>query len=100
MQVGKIAIERLQIAALYIHLASATKDYGAEAVPLGLEQEGAIRRQTLGELGQHGFNRRFDRKRHRRCFRLVSETHSAGSAASPTSGADVRAIFITIARNV
>src|SRR5256885_14392966 len=70
MQVGKIAIERLQIAALYIHLASATKDDGAKAVPLGLEQEVIIRRQTLDELGQHGFNRRFDRERHRCYFRF------------------------------
>jgi len=64
MQVGKIAIEGFEIAALYIDVTSAAKDDGAETIPLGLEQKVAIRRQTLCELGQHRFDRRFDGKRH------------------------------------
>ena len=65
VQLGKIPIERPQVAALDEHLAAAAKDNGAKAVPLRLVQERAAGRQRVRELGEHRLDRRGDGKRGR-----------------------------------
>ena len=65
-ELGEVAIERLQIAALDVEAVAVAKDDRAKAVPLRLEEPGLARRQLGGELGQHRLDRRLDRKRHRR----------------------------------
>jgi hypothetical protein len=55
VQLGKIAVERPQVAALDEHVGGSAEHDGAEAVPLGLEQEIARGRELVGELGEHGF---------------------------------------------
>ena len=61
-QLGKVAVERAQVAALDRNLARPRpKDDGTKAVPLGLELVAAARRQRVDGLGQH----RLDRRRHR-----------------------------------
>ena len=64
VQLGEVAVERPQIAALDVHLAAAAKDDRAEAVPLRLVQEAVAGRQRLGQLGQHRLDRRGDREGH------------------------------------
>jgi hypothetical protein len=43
-------------------MVAVAKDDGAKAVPLGLEEPAVAGRQLAGELGQHGLDRRCDRK--------------------------------------
>ncbi len=59
VQLGEVAIERPQVAALDEHLLAATEHDGAEAVPLRLVEEGAVR-DLLGQLGEHRLDRRVD----------------------------------------
>ena len=80
MQLREIAIEGLQVAALDIDVA-VPEDDSAEAVPFGLEEKFAIRRQPLRESGQHGFNGCLDRGRH---------DWDSYSKDSPTSSAPSR----------
>ena len=59
VQVGKVAVELAQVAALDRDLAPGpAEDQGAKAVPLRLEQELALDREHLGDLGQHRLDRR------------------------------------------
>src|SRR4030095_1363786 len=53
VQLGKVAIERPQIAALDGDLPRRAEDDGSEAVPLGLVEETLTRGQRLGGLGEH-----------------------------------------------
>ena len=55
---GKVAVQRPQVAALEVDLVAVAKHQRAKAVPLGLEQEAALVRKLIGDLGQHGFDRR------------------------------------------
>src|SRR5512138_2413294 len=62
MQLGKVPVERAQIATLQIDIALAAEDDRSEAIPLGLVQIGT-RRNLVGELSQHGFDwRRYSRQ--------------------------------------
>ena len=63
-QVREVAIERLLVAALDQDLVAVAKDERAEAVPLGLEDPFAGGRDVADALGQHGQERRIDRKIH------------------------------------
>ena len=63
MQLGKVAVERTQVAALDEHLGPAAKDDGAEPVPLRLVQERIVGRKHVGELREHRLYRRGDGKR-------------------------------------
>jgi len=65
VQLGKVAVERAQVAALDVHLVLlATIDEGPEAVPLGLVQEPAAGREHLGQPGEHGLDGRVDGEGH------------------------------------
>ena len=60
VQLGEVAIERPQVAALDEDVRVAAEHDGAEAVPLRLEQERARLGQGLGQLRQHRLDRRRD----------------------------------------
>ena len=64
-QLREVAVERLQVARLGVDLVAVAEDERPEAVPLGLEQPAVVRRQVVGGLGQHRFERRFERECHR-----------------------------------
>ena len=86
VQLGKVAVERPQVAALHEHLAPAAKDDGAEPVPLRLVQECIVGRQHVGELGEHRLDRRRDGKRgirHGKSVPRKPQAASAGRRRSP-----------------
>ena len=59
VQIREVAVELAQVAALDRDLAAGAAEHqGAKAVPLRLEQELALGRQRLGDLGQHRLDRR------------------------------------------
>ena len=62
MQLGEIAVERAEVAALDEEVGRAAKDDGAESVPLRLEEHGAGGGQRVGQLGEHRLDRRRDRE--------------------------------------
>jgi hypothetical protein len=62
VQLGKIAIEWTQVPALDVDVIIAAKNDGAEAVPFRFEEKPLAGRKLSGELGQHGVDRRIDRK--------------------------------------
>ena len=64
VQLGKVPIERPQIAALDVDVRFAAEHDRAEAVPLRLVQEIAGLGKRLGELREHRLDRRLDRKGH------------------------------------
>src|SRR5262249_37141466 len=61
-QLGEVAIERAQVAALHQHLVAVAKYDGAKPVPLGLVEPALPLGDRVGELGQHRFDRRPDRQ--------------------------------------
>lgn len=61
MQLGEVAIERTTVAALDVHVIGAAEDDGAKSVPFGLV-EVIARRYLIGEPGEHGRDRRLQRK--------------------------------------
>ena len=77
VQLGKIAIERPQVAALDEDVGRAAKDDRAKAVPLRLVQERWPRRQLVGQLREHRLDRRRDRK-HRWMLSLLQHSASPG----------------------
>ncbi len=58
VQLGEVAIERPQVAALDEDVRIAAKDDRAKAVPLRLVQKPAARRKRVGQLGEHRLDRR------------------------------------------
>ena len=64
VHLGEVAIERLEIAALDVHVRAVAEHDGAEPVPLRLVQERATGGQRLGDLGQHRLDRRGDGEGH------------------------------------
>ena len=64
VQLGKVAIERPQVAALDVHLGAAAKDDRAEAVPLRLVQEAVAGGKLVGELREHRLDRRREDEGH------------------------------------
>jgi hypothetical protein len=62
VQLGEVAIERLQLAALDVEVRVAAEHDGAKAVPLRLVEEPAAVRQHVRQLGEHRLDRRLDRK--------------------------------------
>ena len=62
VQLGEIAVERAEVAALDEEVGRAAKDDGAEPVPFRLEENGPGRRQRVGQLGEHRLDRRRDRE--------------------------------------
>src|SRR5690349_19444233 len=82
VELGEVAIERTEIAALDEDVAAAAKHDGAKAVPLRLEQERALGRNVLRELCQHGFDGRDDWK----CVRRHGFTYVTSSAQGRGSG--------------
>ena len=58
VQLREVAIQRPQVAALDEDVVAAAIDDGAKAVPLGLVEQIAARRQRVGQLGQHRLDRR------------------------------------------
>src|SRR4051794_13733854 len=56
LQLGKIAIERLQVTALNEQLDTVPEHQGAKTVPLGLEEPPVIGRQVAREPRQHRLN--------------------------------------------
>ena len=81
VQLGKVAIERLRVAALDVDVVAAAKDDRAEAVPFGLEEIVAFRRQALGDPGQHGLDGRCD-----------GEGHGASAVGCPDYRARLRRV--------
>ena len=60
VQLGEIAVQWLQVAALDVHVRGAAKHDGAKPVPLGLEQEAPGGGQRFLQLGEHRLDRRSD----------------------------------------
>jgi len=56
VELGEVTIERPQLSALDEDAIAVAKHDRAKAVPLGLEQEVAVLRNLLSELGEHGFD--------------------------------------------
>ena len=81
VQLGEVAIERAQIAALDEHARRAAKHDGAKAVPLRFVQEFTAGRQRLDGLREHRGNRR-----------LYCETVESGhqGLVSPATAPDCR----------
>ncbi len=63
MEIGKIAVERPQIAALDVDVRRLAEDEGAEAIPFRLVEKALALRQRVSHLGQHRLDRRRDRER-------------------------------------
>ena len=90
MQLGEIAIQWTQIAALNEDVLIASIDDGAKAVPFRLEEILAGDRQIAGELGEHRLDRRSNGKvrglcwscgiRWRRLFHVSAGTHVASQS--------------------
>ncbi len=85
VQLGKVAIERLEVAALDEELGAVAKDNGAKAIPLGLEQEVAFGWDRICELGEHRFDRWREEERHRRP-RAQGQGPGKSLLSSPTVG--------------
>ena len=66
VQLGKVAVERPQVAALNEHVVRAAKDDRPEPVPFRLVEKGVAGGELCGELGEHRLDWRRDRKRVRR----------------------------------
>jgi hypothetical protein len=62
VQIGEIAVERAEVAALDEQVGRAAKDDGAESVPFRLEKDGPGGGQCVGQLGEHRLDRRRDRE--------------------------------------
>ncbi len=62
VQLRKVPIERLEVAALDEHVAPAAKDERAKAVPLGLEEKLVAARDLVRDFREHGLDRRGDGK--------------------------------------
>ncbi len=58
VQLGEVAIEGSQRAALDVDIVRAPEDDRAKPVPLGLKQKVAVLRDLIGDLGEHGFDGR------------------------------------------
>src|SRR5262245_65228960 len=61
VQLGEIAVEGAEVAALDEDVGGAAEDDGAEAVPLRLEEKRAAGRERLGQLGEHRLDGRLQR---------------------------------------
>ena len=64
VQLGKIAIQGLQIATLDVHIGAAAEHDRPKAVPLRLEQVIAGLGDVVRDFGEHGFDRRRNGKAH------------------------------------
>ena len=56
-ELGKVAVQRAEIATLDVDTRLAAKDDGPEPVPLGFKRHGTLRRQVFGDGGEHRFDR-------------------------------------------
>ena len=61
-QLGEVAVQRLEVAGLRVHLVAITEDEGPEPVPFGLEQPAVVGREPVHGLGQHRLERRLERQ--------------------------------------
>ena len=61
-ELREVAVQRLEVAGLRVHLIAVPEDEGPEAVPLGLEQPAVVGRQGVHGLGQHRLERRLERQ--------------------------------------
>src|SRR4051812_33990562 len=64
-ELGEVAVQRLEVAALQQELVAVAKDQRAEAVPLRLELPAVALRQAVGGGGEHRLDRRVEGKAHR-----------------------------------
>src|SRR5262245_27529170 len=62
VQLGKIAIERAQVAALDEHVVVTAKDDGPKPVPFRLVEKAFTMRELVGKLGEHRLDGRSDRE--------------------------------------
>ena len=65
LELGEVAVERLQVAALDVEAVAVAEHDRAEAVPLRLEEPAVARGQLGRELGEHRLDRRLDREARR-----------------------------------
>ena len=63
-ELGEVAIERLQVAALDVQLVAVAEHERPEPVPLGLEQPAVVRGQPGARLGQHRLDGWLERESH------------------------------------
>src|SRR5262245_38975133 len=82
-KLGKVAIERSQVAALNEEVGAMAENYPAKAIPLRLVKKPASHRQRVRKLSQHRLNRWYDRERHRN-VRLVHGNRFREHADSDT----------------
>src|SRR5215831_11802267 len=62
VQLGEVAVERLQVATLDVDVPAAAEDDRAKPVPLGFENEIPRTRDLFRDFRQHRFHRWSDRK--------------------------------------
>ena len=92
-ELGEIAVEGLQVAALDVDVVAVLEHDGAEAVPLRLEEPALAFRQLGGQLREHGLDGRLQHQRVRRAAMRPSAEAQPASKAQPgasrsiTSGA-------------
>src|SRR6187551_1830990 len=77
MQFWKIAIERLQVAALYVNGIVAAENDGPEPVPFRFEEKSVSGGDLVGELRQHRLDRGFHHEGSTRWF--ITMVHYDGS---------------------
>ncbi len=65
-QLGEVAVERLEVAALRVDLVAVAEDQGPEAVPLRLVQPALALGQGVARLREHRLERRFEGESHAR----------------------------------
>src|SRR5258708_3078327 len=58
VQLGKVSVERFEVAGLDVDLRLAAEDYCPEPIPLRLEENVAFRRKDIRQLGEHRLDRR------------------------------------------
>src|SRR3954471_15114949 len=63
-ELGKVAIERLEVTTLDQDLVAVAEDDRPEAVPLRLEQPAVALRNAVAHLGEHRLERWIERKLH------------------------------------
>ena len=78
VQLGEVAIERPQVAALHEQVACPAKHDRPEAVPFRLEKKRALFRQHVRQLREHGLDRGRDRK-----SRVSHLAHDTGADDGP-----------------
>ncbi len=80
LELGKVAVQGLEVAALQVPLVPVPEDQDPEAVPLRLEDPGVAFGKSIDELREHGLDGRRKRKFHAEILAVLAPL--AGSMVS------------------